>query len=240
MATGNLASLDFEEGNVTDFSGSTVDSPGTLAASTTQAVAGTYSAKLVAGGTGRRVAGIKTFTNISLDDTYNFRWYMWMAAGDGQPNTSAYTQFQTDSVNGSSISFTMDGSGDIINLFLWDGHSSQGIVWEVAFTFNHSAWNCIEVALKCHATVGGGQVWVNGDSIGSAFNLDTSGFAGAINQILIGSGGWQVGLKDGGIMYLDAIEISDEGYIGLLTSPLLHTPHYFRGGFNPASGGFAS
>ena len=209
--TGNLASLDFEEGDTTDFTSTTAQGSCTIAASTTKVKAGTYSVKLTADTSDRRAYGTQVITAMALDDTYWFRSYVYMDASQGQASASMKMTFKGGAINGNH-NFVMDGSGDIATFNFWDGTQ---FVFNEAITFNTGAWNLIEFSLKCHATVGGAQLWINNVSIASDFTKDTSNLVG-MTTMTFGNETFASGFADGGIMYYDAIEISDVQRIGPL------------------------
>ncbi len=209
--TGNLASLDFEENDLTDFTSTTTQGSTTIATSTTKVKAGTYSVKLTADTSDRRVYGTQVIAAMIIGDTYWFRYYMYMDASQGQASASMKMNF-TGGVSNGNYNFVMDGSGDIASFNFWDG--TQTVLSE-AITFNTGAWNLIEFSLKCHATVGGAQLWINNVSIASDFTKDTSNLVD-MTTMTFGNNNFGTGLADGGIVYFDAIEISDVERIGPL------------------------
>jgi len=215
--TGNLASLDFEEGNTTDWDSTYADASCSIAASTDQAAAGSYSAKYISDGN-NRVYGEKTFTAAQAGETYYFRWYIYMASGEGAANQAIRMGIYDGDVRSVQVYFNTDGDGDIVSLGLYgEIEPGQALLSNhpQTITFNHGSWNCIEIAIKIDAAVGGAQLWINGTSIGSKFDLDTSDLVG-IDRIRLGNEYFNGGMKDGGILYIDAVEVSDEGQIGVL------------------------
>ena len=106
--TGNLASLDFEEGDLTDFTSTAANGSCTIAASTTKAKAGTYSTKMVGDASDGRVYGSQTITAMSDADTYWFRFYMYADAAQFKASTTLKNEL-TGGVANCSMNFTRNG-----------------------------------------------------------------------------------------------------------------------------------
>ena len=174
---------------------------------------GSFSAKLTGGGTDNRGGLYESFPAMVSEETLYFRFYMYVPAGALKANDN-FVLFQVPT-RSSNVSLGTDGNGNISTLQFYSTGGS--VVPPTPISFAMGAWNYFEVAFKVGAGDGGGQVWLNGVSVGSNYTLDTHWSIGADN-ITLGIDSYGHGQVAGGSIYLDDFEIATAGPIGPLTS----------------------
>ncbi len=185
----------------------------TVTQSSAVAHSGTYSMQLKGGGSDNRGGLSESFTPFGAEGTLYFRFYMYVPAGSLKPNSHLLLfQIPQGSTN---ISLYTDGNGNIVTLQYYANGGS--IVPYASLNFAMGAWNYFDVAFKAGAGDGGGQVWLNGTSLGSNYSLNTSGSTG-VNSVLLGNDSFGSGLAAGGSVYFDDFEVATSGPIGAATA----------------------
>jgi hypothetical protein len=113
---------------------------------------------------------------------------------------------------GANISLSTDPNGNITTLqFVAAGGAV--IIPPTAISFAMGAWNYFDIAFRSGSSDGGGQVWLNGSSVGSNFSLNTINSAN-VSSVLLGNDSDGHGQVAGGNLYFDDFKMATSGPIG--------------------------
>lgn len=208
--SGGLFVSGMETASLSDWTVYATDIP--VAQSTAFVAHGTYSAAIGPGvASGNRGYLGHTFTP-AIDTSYYFRFYFYYPSG----SLTASQSVKVFTIGGGAAIFChidTDASGVVTTLTFYDStHSAQYA--SGAVTLPPDTWNYVEFEVTYSATVGGGQAWVNGVSVGSNFTVNNSSSAGVSAEVQVGLSGFASDLAVGAYVYLDDFKMATSGPIG--------------------------
>jgi len=174
--TGGLFVLDAEEGDVSEFTTTTIAGAATITADVAALNNGSYGFKILGDAVEQTAYGTKTFSEQA--DIY-VRFYLYVPAGTSLGVSGAVRQLDILHVD--------DGASDLIHVYL--SQASAGAVvthikCEYQSPFNAGAltaisldtWYRIEIRVKGNdGSTGGYQSWIDGGAIDNVLSLNTTG-----------------------------------------------------------------
>jgi len=227
--TGGLFVIDAETGDTSQFTSVLDDGTCAFIAEAAAKNNGVYGFSATFDGTNENCYGLKTFT----DKTGIYvRFYVYIDASFDITAAGYSVVFLAGIYDG----FTRLASVQIItngatNPDRWR-FTGQDITSTTSTTnFSRGGWHRVEIRWLADATVGGMQVWVDGDSVFAELDNNTSAYAA--DSIRIGSDSAGTGIPESGAyIYFDDIKAAETGPIGVYSAGGLSIPvamaHYAR------------
>lgn len=198
--TGNIFQSGFETTSFADWSpGASVPTgTSTVTQSTTEVYLGTFSCRFLGDGATNSAIIKQTCTAFAANTTYAFRMFLFVPSG--QLENSASWHFLTTSKDTNIIHISTGSTGLMTSIAFNSlaAGGGQSSIATVSLAGLEGQWIRIDFVVNTSATVGGGQMWINGVSAGSNFTLDNSGNVGTNFFSLNGSAN-----KSGGAIYFD-------------------------------------
>nr|MDQ2933347.1 hypothetical protein [bacterium] len=212
--SGGLFVSGFETGDTSEYTSTTVDVTNTMTVNSTVKNHGLYSMKTVFGGTSASSKVNKTIT--SSNDVYA-RIYFQMAAGFDLAATGSrfdILYIRKDSSNNlvrASIvktganTFSIQGR---LEAPTSSAYSAQTFYAGSAGEITTGTWHSVEIRYKGQdATTGGGELWLDGVSKGSVYNLNTTGVNNTPGRIEVGGNSSSSTVPtSGSTLYIDDVK----------------------------------
>lgn len=218
---GRIFKNDFEEGNYSAWSGTTVSPGATLEIATTPVKKGHYSSKGIAGYNYVNAYVYKRFTPVT---TVYARAYAYVSSININVSYSHFLCLADQYFSYVSIG-PMRYAGKFYVSIIWRDHTGATHS-EIFDTFPMGSWHFFEIMHKRHDTEGEIRAWFDGVEKIHVTNLNTS--AQIIDRIRVNPG--YSYFEPGGeiTVFIDLVEVSDS-YIGAYKPPALvtRTPHAF-------------
>jgi len=182
-----------------------------MAASTTQAHSGTYSAKVTFDPPGSGIATRYQDWGAAKSRLITRFWVYWEAALIASMTDDNDVVTLLDYTNGIVVEYLLrceilrTGSANYLTVAL-NGLTNYDII--VALP-SAAAWHCIEIDFTRHATAGSCYLWIDGALVDSTTGIDTGDTD--VNYIWLGS---LASVGAVGNYYIDDVVIDDSKYIG--------------------------
>ena len=127
----------------------------------------------------------KNLTALSVNTSYYVRFYVNMA-GDASTSNDNLVLLSNGYTTEVSVGVQQSAGSAYVSLVGGTGNFGGTMCsYSLAHGWNYNGWNYVDVLYTVSATVGAGQIWVNGTSECSATGLNTSG-ATVINRMFVG------------------------------------------------------
>ena len=172
--SGGIFVADAEDGGVTDWTGVTTGGTATFAGSSASKNNGTYGYEATSDGT-NNAFGYKTFD--AQTDIY-FRTYFKIVSGYSQPNTyiNVFLALKDSDGNIGARCYLYQSNETTIVMNCNMPYGAYNSISGGNNTITQNEWHRLEVRFKVDGSVGGGQTWLDGVSLGSNFLTNTSGY----------------------------------------------------------------
>jgi hypothetical protein len=201
----------FETNDFSEFDQDEASSGETRTVQSTEKHHGTYAAKFTSDGSGTYEYSRVVWDSISYDDFYARAYFK--IASHGADSNGEFVKLIRGRASGEPDVVTV-GIFNLSGTVYWWLEIRDGAGWVELRSDAFDAgtnWFCLEVHWVKHATAGGAQVWVNGESVYSDFTRDTDNF-GNIIELEFGIPSCNH-LGTTNEIYMDCVMVDDE-YIG--------------------------
>ena len=195
----------FETTSFTDWSGGITHPNGgtsTITQSTAQVYLGTYSMAFTGDGSPDTTLLTNAVTAFAANTSYAFRFFVYVPSGSMKANSFFRPLVISSQLNLTQLQSNASGVASTFALNSKAAGGSDMLIASGSLAGLQNSWVEIDIVINTSASVGGGQLWINGVSAGSNFTLDNSGTVGATSYS-VGNNSFAGGMSAGQSYYMD-------------------------------------